>query len=366
MMAPGLSSAIDRSVDVAVVGGGPAGSAAAIWSALSGLDTVLLEAQPFPRPRPGESLHPGAMAILRQLGVDHDIEQAGFVRYPGQIVAWGGEPEFQSFGSDAGGAWLGLQATREKLDAILLHRARALGVEVLQPCGARAPLLTDGRVAGVDSSSGPIRARIVIDAAGGRHWLGRRLGSGVYSASPQLIAYYGYAKAERPVPEVLPHLVADAAGWTWIAPVGEDSYAWTCLPFTAPPAGRPGLPPALRGCIPTAPIRGADVTWRFLLPPAGPGYFIAGDAAAVLDPLSSRGVLKALMTGMQAAHLASLVLRKGIDESRAIQSYQDFCLRLFESEVAGMHDMYARLPREWQPFSTHRSSSGEMPWPRPS
>ena len=48
---------------------------------------------------------------------------------------------------------------------------------------------------------------------------------------------------------------------------------------------------------------GADVTWRIARKTAGEGWFLCGDAAGVLDPSSSHGVLRAVMSGMMAAHL---------------------------------------------------------------
>ncbi|MBA4535538.1 hypothetical protein H1196_23700 [Brevibacillus halotolerans] len=49
---------------------------------------------------------------------------------------------------------------------------------------------------------------------------------------------------------------------------------------------------------------GADMTWRVITQLGGPGgYFLIGDAATVLDPASSHGVLKAVMSGMMAGNL---------------------------------------------------------------
>src|SRR4051812_35168753 len=55
---------VNSRFDLAVVGGGPAGCAAAIWAAKCGLQTVLMEAREFPRKRPGETLHPGVEALF--------------------------------------------------------------------------------------------------------------------------------------------------------------------------------------------------------------------------------------------------------------------------------------------------------------
>jgi len=59
--------------------------------------------------------------------------------------------------------------------------------------------------------------------------------------------------------------------------------------------------------------RGIDVTWTRVQPAARPGYLLAGDAAFVLDPASSHGLLKAIMSGMAAARHAVWILRGAMD-----------------------------------------------------
>jgi flavin-dependent dehydrogenase len=53
------------------------------------------------------------------------------------------------------------------------------------------------------------------------------------------------------------------------------------------------------------------VTWRFAESHAGPGYFVVGDAGTVFDPLSSHGVLRALLTGLQAAASIVHIIKRG-------------------------------------------------------
>ena len=52
-------------------------------------------------------------------------------------------------------------------------------------------------------------------------------------------------------------------------------------------------------------------TWRMAERMAGAGWFIVGDAAATLDPTSSHGVLKALLSGMTAGHDCSQSRQQG-------------------------------------------------------
>ena len=163
------------SVDVVVVGAGPAGSAAAITAALAGLKVLIIEREQFPRAAPGESLHPGVQPLLRQLGVEDAVLSAGFLRFPGHIVCRDGTDTFQAFGSDNDGPWLGFQAWRPEFDAILLNRARDLGVTIWQPCSDIAPLLRDGTICGVESANGTVEAKFVVDATGRWQLLSRWL-----------------------------------------------------------------------------------------------------------------------------------------------------------------------------------------------
>jgi flavin-dependent dehydrogenase len=173
--------------DVVVVGGGRAGAAAAIWAALAGLRVKLYEQSAFPRHRPGETLHPGVGSILRQLGVENEVNAASMVRHLGHRVIWGGSHRSVQYGADEHGAWRGYQILRERLDSILITRAVELGVEVSQPCTVERAILEDGRFVGVAATE-TVRAAFVIDAGGGRSWLSRQIGVPAEIASPPLRA----------------------------------------------------------------------------------------------------------------------------------------------------------------------------------
>src|SRR5262245_17413725 len=220
-----------REFDAVVLGGGPSGSAAAITCASAGLRVALVERSAFPRPAPGETLHPGALPLLRRLGVEDEVLAAGFLRHEGHFVRWGGPEQFVPFGSDGGGPWLGLQAWRPTFDAILLDHARRLGVCVEQPARPRRVRAAGGSVAGVVSDGGALAARYVVDATGRRGWLAEQLGSGAEARGPRWVAWYGYAEGDCPAREAAPALTADAGGWTWVARVLPRLYQWTRLNF---------------------------------------------------------------------------------------------------------------------------------------
>jgi flavin-dependent dehydrogenase len=336
---------LDADVDVAVVGAGPAGAAAAIVCARGGLRVALLERSALPRERPGETLHPGVEAPLRELGVLDEVLRGDLPRHRGVWVSWGdAEPRFDAYGSDETGPWRGFQALRGAFDALLVARARELGAVVCERCRAVAPVVGhDGRVVGVETPAGVLRARYVIDAGGAGHWLARRLGVGLDRRSPPLIARFGYAAGSCPARDEAPAIVADDAGWEWTARVADRVYAWARLALRAGDTG-PGEPPAeFAGLTPRGRARSAEVGWRVAQRCAGPGWAAAGDAAVVLDPASSHGLLRGLLTGMHAARLARAVLAGG-DEARLRVEYSAFVTGWFEHDVAALRELYARLP----------------------
>jgi flavin-dependent dehydrogenase len=334
----------DRQIDadVVVVGGGPAGAAAAIACAARGLSVVLCERAPSGRDRPGETLHPGIEPLLGQLGVADRFPLVVGARHAGIWIEWGGPRRFEPFGGDANGPWSGFQAWRAEFDALLLERARTLGVEVRQPCPVTGLLEPKSRPCGVMTPAGPIAARMVVDATGAARWLGRALGLASPARSPRLLARYGYVEGSCPARDDAPCLVGDASGWTWTALVRPNVYQWTRVSFRGRVAAD-WLPKEFSGMTPLMPSRGADVTWRMAAPTSGVGWFMVGDAAATLDPTSSHGVLKAIMSGMMAGHLIAAVLTGKTPAEETASTYHEWLAAWFAADAEQMAAFYRGL-----------------------
>ena len=357
-----LGRLVNSGVDVLVVGGGPGGCASAIWAARAGLKVRLLERACFPRHRPGETLHPGAGVILSQLGVTDAVAEETTMRHVGHTVSWGRHSGVHRFGADESGPWMGYQIRRERLDAILLAKARELGVQVTQPEAAIGPLVHEGRVVGVRGRKS-LHARYVIDASGSRGWMRRHLGLAVRARSPSLRAHYGYCEGPIEAGAGLPSLCADHLGWTWVASIAPGQIHWTRLVFD--PASTAREPPGeLTGMPALGPVRGADVTWRCVPDCAGAGYFLVGDAAALLDPVSSHGVLRALMSGMMAAHAAVQVGSGAVPEGSATAQYRTWVTSWFEQDVRRLRELYAELDPvpDWIAHPPLPAANG---WPYP-
>src|SRR5215207_289331 len=331
-------------VDVVIVGGGPAGSAAALWCARQGLRVVLVERERFPRHRPGETLPPGVEPLFAQLGVTDAILAAGFTRHLGTWVSWSGPRRFDPFGADRNGPWQGFQAPREQLDRVLLDAVSGSCAVVRQPSRALHPLRDGEKVIGVATADRPIFARWVIDAGGGAHWLARRLEMPLQFASPRLVARYGYVRGTCPERDEAPEITADETGWSWSACIAPGRYHWTRLSLSEDDPLRDRPPRAFAQLTPVSRTRGANVTWRIVSQPAGPGYVCVGDAAAVLDPASSHGVLKGLMSGMMAVHVIAQAESGTASITAATEAYSAWLREWFRADTRELRRMYRDLP----------------------
>lgn len=324
--------------DVLVMGAGPAGSAAAIRAAQGGLKVALVERYAFPRDLPGEAMHPSAEGVFRKLGVAKRVAEAEFIRSPGWILQ--SSKRHVILFVDRGRLRFGYQAWRAELDTLLLDQARALGVHVLQPVRVNSVALRE-KLAQTDQ--GEIRFEHLVDATGTRSVLHRELKLPVHRLSPVLIARYGYVFGESET-GILPVFHEHDCGWTWLARVRKDCCQFVRLALEQS-ATLPALPPPYDSI---ARPSGADVTWRFVAACAGPGYFLCGNAAAVLDPAASSGTGRALASGMKAAELV-LKISVGLNPETAAASYRRWVLRQFTGYARQLGVRYAELknPPSW-------------------
>ena len=168
--------------DALVIGAGPAGAATAIWLTAAGWRVVLVERHAYPRQKVcGECISAGSLSLLDALGVGAavremagpELRQVGWIGARATVIA-------QFPPCTAGGDRYGRAIGRDRLDDLLLDRARGLGVEVLQPatvcavggapgrfdCAITGPTRRAGRGAEELRTQNMRRVRVVIDAHG--------------------------------------------------------------------------------------------------------------------------------------------------------------------------------------------------------
>src|SRR4029077_6698328 len=114
-------------VDVAIVGGGPAGSTCAAFCAAAGLRTLVLEREKFPREKVcGDCLNPACWPVLQRLKLEEDIRNGPHASLDAvEFIAIGGE----KLRVDLAHRDM-ISIKRSSFDHLLLNRARTLGAEI--------------------------------------------------------------------------------------------------------------------------------------------------------------------------------------------------------------------------------------------
>jgi flavin-dependent dehydrogenase len=199
------NSRVTHTSDVLVVGGGPAGCAAATLLARWG-HTVTLVAKPAgPAPELGESVPPSTRKLFDILGVRAAIDAATFIRSAGNTVWWGSEtPRVELFAAHEQG-W---QVTSDALAGILLEQARQSGVDV-HSARAQTPNVST------------VSATFVLDCTGRAGLLARARGLRVYDSRYRTVAMVGTWRTRHrfDLPDPSHTLIESYdGGWVWSVP----------------------------------------------------------------------------------------------------------------------------------------------------
>jgi len=314
---------MDSHADVVVVGAGPAGSAAAAWSARAGREVLVIDAANFPRDKAcGDGLTPRAVAELERLGLgewlDARIRHRGLRMsgYGGEVeVQWPG-PSFPSTGSAVARIELDdrIRKVAEESGARMRLGVKAVGVNHDSSTRVVSLTLSDGTTVG---------CRELIVADGARSALGRVLGRRWHQETVYGIAARGYLATPRSDdPWLTSHLElrspdgAVLPGYGWIFPLGNGEVnigvgALSTVKRPAELALRPlmsyytdlrreqwgfqGQPRAMSSAL--LPMGGA------VSGVAGRNWMLIGDAAACVNPLNGEGIDYGLETGRLAAEM---------------------------------------------------------------
>jgi flavin-dependent dehydrogenase len=335
--------------DVAVIGGGPAGAAAARLLASWGQSVIVL-ARATRQPPLAESLPPSCVKLFDEIGVRAAVDRAGFIRATGNTVQWADRARrVEMFDRSA----LGYQVSRDKFDELLLAGAQVAGASVERDVSVREAeregdvwrvQVDRAGAAGADT----IRARWLLDCSGRAGVIARR-GWRRPDSEARTIALAGIWERGDAWPlEDATHTLVEsyANGWAWSVPVSASRRFVTVMldPRVTTVPGRSELDaaydaelartPALRSLVDGALMVGApwacDATPYSAARVAGDGALLVGDAASFVDPLSSFGVKKALAS----AWLAAVVVHTALTD----RSATDSAVELFTARELAMAD----------------------------
>jgi geranylgeranyl reductase family protein len=324
------SNANSNKFDVIVAGAGPAGSIAALVLARSGARVLMVDRARFPRDKLcGDTVNPGALAILRRLGVDGAADAS--LPVDGMIVT--GHPGVRVEARYGPGVQ-GRALTRRALDAALLRAASQAGAQVEEGVLVRAPICEGPRVAGLllagsDGRPRKVGASMVIAADGASSRIARALGLAHHARRPRRWAVGAYFEgvAAESVEGVLGEMHVRRGRYIGVAPL-PGGLTNACV-VTADRAALLDPLHLLQETLRSDP-RLADrfasaraATRPVCLGPLAvesstcgvPGLLLAGDAAGFIDPMTGDGLRFAFRGGELAALAALSALEHGTDAS---------------------------------------------------
>lgn len=351
-------------VDACVIGAGPAGCVMAARLAQLGFAVCMVERAPFPRPHLGESLSPGVLPLIETIGARRGVEASGVTRVRAVVSNWEG-----GFTKRVDPREQGLLVDRGRFDAVLLGRARTLGVMVLQPAVVRERTHRDDAwhlAVDAGGTSRRLRARFVIDATGRAAWLpGRRRRTG-----PRTVALHAYWEGGRLPTQ--PRIEAGADAWYWGVPLPDGLYNTLVFVDGASLRGRSassrdshfrgliGRSRLMDGCERprlAGPVLAADATPYLDELSVTRTQIKVGDSALAIDPLSSSGVQKAIQTALSGAIVVNTLLRKPEYSDAAIRFYGDSLVQASDRHRAWATGHYATVSaREPASFWSARSA----------
>jgi len=334
--------------DIAVIGGGPAGSAVAIRAARAGASVVVVEKGEHGRDKVcGDGLTPRAVGALRELKVEpedaHRID--GLRMIAGRTtreLAWPSTTRFPDHGA---------VMPRRRLDAHLADAAAEAGADIVWGTEA-APVLDDeGRVTGIDAGGRRWSADMVVVAAGAPGKVARLLGADRVTDEPFGLAIRAYAPSPRHDDRHLEACLTLAddhgtavPGYGWMFPAGDGTVnIGVGALSTMKGFSKLNLNTLLDSYA--AMVRepwelGAYLdrprAWRLPMTARrrhGPGWLAVGDAAGLINPMNGEGIDYGLESGILAADLF-------VDDPAAAPA-------AYDREIAARFDGFLRTGRRF-------------------
>lgn len=312
----GVTSRNER-VDIAIIGAGPAGAAAAIWAARSGAKVAVFEKGAHGRDKVcGDGLTPRAVGALNTLEIDmsdaHHIR--GLRMIAGKRVRELDWPTTDRF-PNHGAVW-----PRRRLDAALMDAASAAGADLHYETEA-TPILDGDRVIGVAAGATNVHADLTIVAAGPQGAIARLLGSERVADEPFGLAIRSYAATPRHDDAHIEACLSlsdehgtTVPGYGWMFPAGDGTVnIGVGALSTMKGFKKLNLNTLLENYRKVVgddwelgPNLERPRAWRLPMSSQrrhGPGWVAVGDAAGLVNPMNGEGIDYALESGMLAVQM---------------------------------------------------------------
>jgi flavin-dependent dehydrogenase len=347
-------------IDALVIGGGPAGCAAAIALARKGALVTLIDRGPSKKQRIGESLPPAAKRELLRLALYERFRIDSHRPSYGVRSIWGSAvSHFNDFVFQPGG--VGWHIDRARFDRMMLDAALAAGARVhcgMRPIGYRATLA--GWEAEVEAGRRRVRiaTHVLVDASGRAASVARRVHANPIALDRLIGIARFYDTRGGLADESFTLLEATPLGWWYSTFLPDDRLV--AVYFTDPDLTRCAEPP----CHTRDRLKGGKAMSETIVcaahstrldRPAGRAWIAVGDTASAWDPLSSQGIVEALRSGASAAASVVDYLSK---DTMALERYAANAESRFERYRLAYRKHYQREMRWPQATFWRRRHAG--------
>jgi flavin-dependent dehydrogenase len=335
----------ERTCDVAVIGGGPAGATIAALLAGRGRSVTVLEKDRHPRFHIGESLLPHNNPLFARLGVLDEVRRIGVVKNGAQFCSmYHGRNETFYFRQALDKSQpSGFEVHRADLDQILLRNAARKGAAVFEATRVeQVHFDPDGATVHATGPEGAVqwRARFLVDASGRDTFLASLFRIKAPNPRHASVALYGHYEGAHRYPgadEGNISIYWFDHGWIWFIPLqrGITSVGAVCWPYylktragsleqflDATIASCPALAERLAQARRIAPVTATGNYSYQAARCAGANYILVGDAYAFVDPVFSSGVYLAMSGAFTGADAVDAALRDPASAPRALARYE--------------------------------------------
>jgi len=315
--------------DVVVIGAGPAGSTAAQLLASWGWSVVLVHRETG-RPSLAESLPASTRKLLAFLGQLARVERAGFHPNDGNVARWAGEPR-ATRAPDSG-----FHVSRAAFDRVLRESAASARPRIVEGVVRRVEAGDPARVTWVDSdgATSVAHTRFVLDCSGRTGIVARRGWRRADARYGTLAIAAEWDCPAWPAGEQTQTLVESYAdGWAWSVPLSATRRQCTVMlertkerealaeRYAHELARTAELRARLAGATRVGAAWACDASIYDCTQAADDGVLLVGDAASFIEPLSSAGVKKALLSAWRAAVVANTCLKDSSLAPAALELY---------------------------------------------